>query len=373
MPPGFFQYFNYENFLEHEPEKLADEYLAFNVSPEKPIIPPDLAKIYKSARVKITEPQETSNHPIHFMLLGIQAELRFQAALDYGSREQRKTWRPVDWEMQRFVWMFIRFSMWDGMSWLEGRPHKDRKFLQELLDDILPRTIPIPTTPQYYVHVGTNKILVSLARELHLKDLVRMEVAKVVHLTPTGTVQDACIISLNRVVIVNINKTSSKVRVKHTPPLRFDWRHPGGIKALIATFSPLESYSAPLVSKTLPSLPAEIIEDIFKFLSRTSDRTTISNFACVCKSFSKMVRSRTVKLDRCLVTTFPTKYPKVYYGFDEKGKRRLFLIEDNIVYQPKKKCISVNALADGLNLGLSMKYHWTYILDESAFEDTKVN
>jgi hypothetical protein len=63
----------------------------------------------------------------------------------------------------------------------------------------------------------------------------------------------------------------------------------------------------------------------------------------------------------------------VVYGFDEKGTRRLFLIEDFIVYHPNKKFISVNALADGLNLGLSMNYHWTYILDESAFQGPEVN
>ena len=86
-----------------------------------------------------------------------------------------------------------------------------------------------------------------------------------------------------------------------------------------------------------------------------------------------MVRTRTVKLDRCLVTTFPTKYPKVFYGFDERGKQRLFLIEEFIVFQPKKKFIHVNAVADGLNLGVSVKYYWTYRLDEAAFEDIEVS
>ena len=283
-----------------------------------------------------------------------------------------KEWTPEDRQMQRLVWIFVRYAMWDGLTWVAKKPTLD---IFDEPDEAwyaleqMPSTIPMPTTPQYYVFVGMNKILISLGRDLSVDDVVKMEVAKVVNLTPTWTMQDACIISLDHVVIVNVDKTSSQVIVNHTPPLKFD-QDSGGIEALIATFSPLELHPAQLLPNN-SIFPFEIVENIFKFLVLAGGRTAIANFAGACKLFSRIVRYGTVKIDGCLVLTFPTVCPGLFHGLDENGSVELFTLEYLGVYELVKGEKNLKVLADGVNLGLSEK-DLNYV-KECALTDPRVS
>src|SRR5579859_325571 len=76
----------------------------------------------------------------------------------------------------------------------------------------LPGMVPMPSTPQYYVVVGTKKILVSLAVNLDIDDVVRMEVAKVVNLTSRGAVQE------HASFFSNMSFSSLSTKLRHEYP-----------------------------------------------------------------------------------------------------------------------------------------------------------
>jgi hypothetical protein len=212
----------------------------------------------------------------------------------------------------------------------------------------------MPTESDYYVFVGTSKVLISLATDLDVEDIAKMAVAKVINLTPEGTVQLACVISLDEIILVNIDKTSPRVCVSRTEPLCFDRPQSDGLKALVATFSLLPSHPA----HDLPNnglLPVETVEHIFKLLLLTGGVETVPNFACACKLFSKIVRYRTVKVGRCMVLNFPTSRPGVFFGLGEKRSVELFRLQwSDGNYMEEKVRRSFQVLADGVNIGFGI-------------------
>lgn len=364
MPHRFVRYLggDREENLVMPPKNLAEEHLAWDIFPEQPLIQQDLMQNYMSSQVTITNAPEIANHPAHLMLLDLQRDLRKRCAWydEIGLNWQR--WAPADRGMQRLVWLFVRYAMLDGLTWVVKKHfHSIFDRYDEYWDGLeeMPSTIPMPAAPQYYVYVGMNKILISLARCLDVEDMVKMEVAKVINLTPPGTVQNACIISLDHLIIVTADKSSSQVHVYHTLPLKFEvdnQSHSAGIEALIGTFSPLEWHSSRLVSEyDKVVLPPEIVDQIFQELFLAGDRMAITNFALVCKSFSQMVRDRTVKVGSCLMLTFPTARRGWFYGFDENAKLQLFGVSDVRNYKYVKDSKRLKILADGVNLGLSEK------------------
>jgi hypothetical protein len=249
------------------------------------------------------------------------------------------------------MWTFVRYSMWDGLTFVsEYRDYGKRNWSWwQDVDPVwkgleLPSTIPMPTEPDYYVLTGTNKVLVSLAN-LGEVDTVDVAVAKIINLTPEGTVQVACIMSLQYIIIVNIDKTSPQVIATHTQPLLYGV----GIKALIATLSPPYSHPSYHLSNT-GVLPIEIVEHILKYVLLTGHVKTIANFACACKLFAELVRFRAVKIGRCVLLNFPTSQPGMYWGLDEEGGvelYRLYYVADG----REKETRSFRISADGVNIG----------------------
>jgi len=361
MPTGFIRHLEYTDELEMDvimPTKVDDVYLARNVVPEPPTIDQDLLQVYNTAQVSEMDVPEMSNHPKMAILSDLLGGLRRTWQSDPESIRKWAEWTPMDRQMQRFVWTMVRYSIWDGLSFVSK--------YNDLVDfdpfwgpDVnpawkelnqLPSTIPMPSEPDYYVVTPTNKILISLATHLDVEDIVKMAIAKVINLTSEGTVQLACIISLDHIIIVNIDKTSPQVIISHTELLDLDGR---GAKALIATLSPTYSHPA----SHLPNngvLPIETVENIFKFLLLTGDVKTVRNFACSCKLFADIVRYRSVKIGRCTVLNFPTSRAGVFVGLDEKGNvefYRLYWVRD-VEYEPPKKTRSFRMLADDVNIGL---------------------
>ena len=356
MPAGFTRYIEYTDDTEIDvvmPEKLDDVHLAWNVFPEPPVIDQDLLNVYNAAQVSIMDPPEMYNHPKNVILSTLQSGLRRKWKYDREASRKWDEWTPADRQMQRLVWTFVRYSMWDGLTFVsEYRDYakKNWSWWQEV-DPVwkeleqLPSTIPMPTEPDYYVLTGTNKVLVSLATNLDEVDTVEVAVAKIINLTPEGTVQVACIISLQYIVIVNIDKTSPQVIVTHTQPLDYGV----GMKALIATLSPPYSHPSHHLSNT-GVLPIEIVEHISKYVLLTGHVKTITNFASTCKLFAEIVRFRAVKIGRCVLLNFPTSQPGMFWGLDEEGGvelYRLYYVADGLEKQRRSFRIS----ADGVNIG----------------------
>jgi len=210
-----------------------------------------------------------------------------------------------------------------------------------------PDIIVMPTEPQYYALVGTSKILISLATDLDIDDVVKMEVAKAMNLTVEGSVQVACVMSLDAIIIVTVDKSSSQTLVTHTQPLSFE--NLDGVKALIATLSPLPSHPANRLPNNC-SLPVEIIENIFRFLFRTGDRHTIVNFACTCRLFAEIVGHRTIKVGHYLLLNSATAPGGDFFALRKDGSVSLYTLE-TLGYSGGTK---FKVLTDGVNIGYGM-------------------
>ena len=370
MPAGFLEYVDDSvGYVVMPPEiPLPDEHLAWNCCrPQPPVIDQDLIQRYITMQVSITKAPRIVCHPTHLMLLSLQHTLRLYLALDKELMIESERCRPQDRSMQRLVWLFVRYAMWDGLTWKEKepyhRPSSDGDTFIMALNSRrdLPGMVPMPSTPQYYVFVGIKKILVSLAVNLDIDDVVKMEVAKVVNLTPPGAVQEACIISIKHVVFVTVNKTSPQVSVTRTPveSLALD---SDGLAALIATFSSLKTpYEDDLPNNGC--FPYEIVETIFEYLALSNDRQTIANFASTCKLFSKIARHRAVAIGGCLTLNFLSQsWQGLLQALDPSGRAKpLALGRLWSVYLLGKTKLwrEVMVLADGVHLGLSKVYWWT--------------
>jgi hypothetical protein len=344
MPEGLVRYLRNGSVLKLK--NLPDEHLAPNIYPGPPDIDPELVDVYNAVQVSIMDAPTISNHPKHLMLFNFLKNMRYQFGSDSEFVRKWLEWGPSDRQMQRLVWSFVRYAMWDGLAFV-----KRNRQIQWDEGEHPPTTIPMPTESDYYVLVGTNKILISLATNLGVEDIAKMAVAKVINLTPEGTVQLACVISLHEMIIVNIDKSSPQVCVSRTGSLAFAPPQSDGVKALVATFSPL---SHPILH--LPNngiLPVETVEHFFKLLVLTGGVTTVPNFACACKLFSEIVRCRTVKVGRCMVLNFPMSRRGVFFGLGEKRSVELFRLqwdgnEEEKVTRPFK------ILADGVNIGFEI-------------------
>ena len=92
------------------------------VSPNPPAIDKDLMQRYITMQVSITEAPRIVCHPTHLMLLSLQLALRLYLAFDQELMIESGRWRPQDRAMQALVWLFVRYAMWDGLTWKEEKP-----------------------------------------------------------------------------------------------------------------------------------------------------------------------------------------------------------------------------------------------------------
>jgi hypothetical protein len=351
MPRGFCRYLDEDNDrpgkLTMPPKNLGDEYLSWEPIRKRPGKDEHLLQVYTAAEVKMIEAPAMSNvHLTHRLLFNLQYQLPWSYRRE---REFKLSWNqatPAGGLMQRFVWMAVRYAIWDGLTFLDTSKHHfdDTAWSSEIER---PGIIVMPTEPQYYALVGTNKILISLATDLDIDDVVKMEVAKVINWTAEGSVQVACIISLDAIIIVTVDKSSSQTLVTHTQPLSFE--NFDGVKALIATLSPLPSHPANRLPNN-SSLPVEIVENIFRFLFLTGDRHTIVNFACTCRLFAEIVRHRTVNVGHYVLVNSTTAPGGDFFGLRKDGSVSLYRLE-----QPSY-CGGTNfkVLTDGVDIGYGM-------------------
>ena len=356
MPRRFVRYLDDDDdrpALVWPPKNLDDEYLAWNAIRKQPDIVPDLLQVYVASQINIVDAPKISNDPRHLVLMHLQPNLRKLFNCGEEFRSMWEGWTPRDRQMQRLSWTIVRYAIWDGLTFVSNPIHVDENesdYWDEL--DELPQAIPMPTEPEYSVLLGTNKILISLATDLDVDDVLKMAVAKVINLTIQGTTQVACIISLDHVVIVTVDKLSSRVIVSHTEPLALYKANFAGLKALIATLSPTKPNPVWDFSNN-GVLPVEIVEIIFKFLVLSGGVETIGNFARACVLFSRIVRHHTVKIGSYLLLNVATTCAGVFYGLDEKGSMELFApnsVEDRNL---RKGVKDVMVLADGVNIGFS--------------------
>ena len=91
------------------------------VGPNLPVIDQDLMQRYITMQVSITEAPRIVCHPTHLMLLSLQLALRLYLAFDQELMIESERWRPQDRAMQALVWLFVRYAMWDGLTWKEEK------------------------------------------------------------------------------------------------------------------------------------------------------------------------------------------------------------------------------------------------------------
>jgi len=166
-----------------------------------------------------------------------------------------------------------------------------------------------PRVHDYFIPVGNGKVLISLATHLDKDDVAEMAIARVVKMVSDGETQDVCILSLQHVIIVKIDKSSCPTKVTRSALLTILNDEEGcmGADALIATLSyfPRKLVMAPVPThgpSHLPALPLEITEHIFKTMTILSPGS-IPNFALACKQFAAIVADNTVHFPGC--TLFP--------------------------------------------------------------------
>lgn len=215
------------------PTTLSAEHLAMDVFVTPPTISEDLITLYDNVNPTMMDPPVPS-HPVRTrVMLILQSNLESRCSVSF--KETRKEWGPMDIRMQKLVYTLVKFSTWECWTW-ECKSSIIREYLAPVASSLL-QTATFPRQSEYYIPITNGKVLISLAIHLDKENIFKMAVAKVIRLTPEGKYQVACIISLEHVVIVNVDKTSTPIKVSHTKLLNILDDNEGG-KTLIATLSP---------------------------------------------------------------------------------------------------------------------------------------
>src|SRR5271169_1566830 len=171
MPAGFTRYLEYIDDDETDvimPTKLDDVHLARNVIADPPAIDHHLLQVYDIAKVSTMDIPEMSNHP-KTIILSTSLVPGLRRSWNQEATRKWDEWTPMDRQMQRLMWTMVRYSMWDGLSFVPKYIMEDdnddrwwgldvNPAWEEL--EQLSSTIPMPAEPDYYVLTGTNKILI---------------------------------------------------------------------------------------------------------------------------------------------------------------------------------------------------------------------
>lgn len=335
------------------PTSLDAAHLAWDVFPAIPAVDRDLLRIYDQMDVNIMEDPTPSTHVKNWIMLGLQNMFISNSSEEFTA--QMKEWTPSDRRMQTWVYALIKCCAWECLSFEFARPNPFwRRFPEDGLNFLL-KTADIPEQPEYLVPLPSgSKVLVSLATHLQVEDIARTAIAKVVDLIPKGSSQTACIVSSHEVIIVKVDKCSTRASVSHTKLLGFRDSTFSGVRALFTTFTPQISR----LDTAAPngSLPTELMLKIFKSLLLDVDGgfKAVPNLACTCKLFSAMVHDYTVYLPGLLFYSSPPSgfLPSFFRGWDiRSGRDQLYCIGPfNLVDFEKVREYKV--FVDGANLGL---------------------
>ena len=88
----------------------------------------------------------------------------------------------------------------------------------------------------YYIPIELDKVLISVAINLDVEEILKMEVGKIINLTKHQKITTACIVFLVHAVIVKIDRTNG-IKVIHTPALELFGTTNAGRIALMTILS----------------------------------------------------------------------------------------------------------------------------------------
>ena len=228
--------------------------------------------------------------------------------------------------MQKLVYLFIHSSYLPAHDFLEAKwPSMSPGFPQASLHHIL-QNLDYPRSPIYYIPVGKNKVLISLATHLNNEGILTMEVGRVIGLAEDlPSVTSACILSLEHVVIVRINRLEEgTVAVSHTPAIEIRGSENGRL-ALASILSPREARSSQDCVLNSTKLPTEIIETIIRYVLLNSGRSkNISSLVQTCRLFKAIVDAHAVRLPGRTYLTLPTEDSEYFYKIEESARQDCF-------------------------------------------------
>jgi len=351
-----------ENWLDHidldddgrrcMPKSLDSIHLAYDVFVSPPPVDKDLITIYNERCPSIVEAPTSSNPLKSAMLVRLQGT--FHNCCRVPFMETWKEWGPTDIRMQKLLYTLVKLSTWESITWDPKTTASQGIWIEPHADSLL-QTATFPRESEYYIRIGDRRILISLATHLEMENVLKMAVAKVVQLSDVDVIQVACILSLQHVVIVTVDKTTSSVKVTHTKPLELFGDKSEGGKALIVTLSPIIPHLDNVPRNG--NLPIELIEHIFEFLAHSPGGIkTIPTFAQACKMFAAIVVDRTIHLNGRTLLNFPTWLPGCFYGVDDEGFIGMYNFGEAKYPVPWKSDNTkiYTAMVDGVEIGLGI-------------------
>jgi hypothetical protein len=304
---------------EGRPSILEPQYLASNILAPVPILDPRLLAEYK--RCEITELDNPKPPPSQWLKTEIMLKL-INGLSSMVQSVLENTWSeytPFDIRMQKIIYALVKCCCWESLSFKPTTPlsltNKEITVDMAPLGTALFHVSAFPRVPTYFIPVTNGNVLISLATHLDKQEVADVAIARVVEMVKEGEKQTACILSLQHVIIIVVDKTYSSAKVARTKLLEILHKGQGseGAKSLVATLSnflcPLSV--APFLNKNPSShrhvVPLEIAEQIFKDLAILHP-SSIFSFAAACKQFAALVSKHTLRFPGCTLFPFDRKH-----------------------------------------------------------------
>ena len=300
------------------PGSIDAVHCAQNIGSLPPSLDEALLNIYHESFVQILD-SPTAQHQLQMeILLCLQRSL--EHAYPHHFERFQVEWGTDDILLQKLIYIFVKYSTWQSVTFdpKRYRHPADDTDLEPPINKLL-QLATFLSQPEYLIPVGDHKVLILLATHLQMEGVLKMAIGKVVMMAQRNQMQKACIMSLNHVVIVQVDKTSSQVKLRHIRLLKIVGDDLQGKIAFISTLSLLE-YRFELTPKD-GNLPVEIIEMIFKELALQPDGgETISHFIQTCKMFAKIACHHAVQLPGLILLSHATCLMRSFYGIDNAGR-----------------------------------------------------